>query len=300
MDNFSSIPSPPKMWHLSHLSHPRDQWPRHLWRVTHSGTNTIAHPKDPQQRKLIAAAALHEQNASYDQLLTQIDVFADLYLLSTDLFPFLDMVKNHITWDRASMTWFVSTFSDGEHARNWANLYIRLGKMDVTVYKIDTTKLPARTRLFSIKTLDGLFNLNQNLKPKQKTTKHEMLVFGRIPEEAIVDVYNLMDAATTPGMYCLLLGAVKLYVTDGRHSEDDNGNFFIAGECTDENADENLNDGEISIRADMLSVAEYSPEGRVYITDKSGNSHQRFWAPVVVARHFECSGPTEIALDYEF
>lgn len=37
------------MWQLSH---PRDQWPRHLWRVTYSGTNSVAHPKDPQQRKL--------------------------------------------------------------------------------------------------------------------------------------------------------------------------------------------------------------------------------------------------------
>lgn len=111
---------------------------------------------------------------------------------------------------------------------------------------------------------------------------------------------NFLDVDTTPGMYCLLLVAGEWYVTDGRHSEDDNGNFFIAGECTDENADENLNDDQISIRADMLRFAECSPEGRVYITDKSGKSQQRFWAPGVVARHFKCSGPTEIALDYEF
>lgn len=118
------------------------------------------------------------------------------------------MVDNHITWDKRAKTWFVSTFSSGHHARNWANC---LGKMDVTVYKIDTTKLPARMRLFSIETLDGLFNL------ERKHARDEMLVFGRIPEEAIVDVYNFMDVDTTPGMYCLLLVAGDWYVTDGSH-----------------------------------------------------------------------------------
>ncbi|KAK0751316.1 hypothetical protein B0T18DRAFT_300868, partial [Schizothecium vesticola] len=76
---------------------------------------------------------------------------ADEDPVTSDLSAFLDMVANHIDWYSDSKTWFLSTFSDSFHAWNWAEQRLKKGK--VTIYKIDTTKLPASKRLFSMGTL---------------------------------------------------------------------------------------------------------------------------------------------------
>lgn len=186
------------MWQLSH---PRALWPRYLYHIAPTET-----PTPTPTRKLMAPAPISILSTSSFQPSDS----CMWYNNDSSLLTFLDMLADHIDWLNPAKTpsWFLSTFSSGHHARNWANC---LGKMDVTVYKIDTTKLPARTRLFSMETLDGLFNL------KHEHARDEMLVSGRIPEEAIVDVYNFMDVDTTPGMYCLLLVAGDWYVTDGSH-----------------------------------------------------------------------------------
>jgi hypothetical protein len=203
------------MWQLSH---PRDQWPRYLWRTIHAETQTIAHPWDPQQLKIIASAALDDletfdvissdQYPIYDALLIFVDSAADQHPVSSDLFTFLDMMTNHINWYSDSRTWFLSTFSDGGHAWNWAEqrrlqAQKRHYNDDVTVYKIDTTKLPPSVRLFDMETLDKLFQLK--VKFEYKFAKDEVLVLGRIPEEAVVDILELGENGSASGTYVKLL-----------------------------------------------------------------------------------------------
>lgn len=103
-----------------------------------------------------------------------------------DLFSFLDEMANHIDWYSSSPSWFLSAFTDNNHARNWAGL---LGG-DVTVYKIDTTRLTASMRLFDIVTLNNLFRLGH------KFAKDEVLFFGSIPSEAVVRTFRLGKAGS--------------------------------------------------------------------------------------------------------
>lgn len=52
----------------------------------------------------------------------------------------------------------------------------------VTVYKIDTAKLPSDVRLFETKSLKRLFDYG--------FAEDEVLFFGRIPREAAVEVFD--------------------------------------------------------------------------------------------------------------
>lgn len=61
---------------------------------------------------------------------------------------------------------------------------------DVTVYKIDTTRLTASMRLFDMVTLNNLFRLGH------KFAKDEVLFFGSIPSEAVVRTFRLGKAGS--------------------------------------------------------------------------------------------------------
>lgn len=186
-----------------------------------------------------------------------------------DLFAFLDMMANHVNWYDTSKTWFVSTFSDGEHARGWARWcrdWARYQQRndDVLIYKIDTTKLPASTRLFDVETLNELFWLQDYV--DDRPPKDEVLVFGRIPGRAVVDVFDSR------------VGKSQL------SSEI----FFSAGQRPRWTQDENLDDDQVRIRAQILGAldVEADSQGWVSLTSEIGASEGEFPVPVAVARHF--------------
>lgn len=264
------------MWQFSY---PRDEWPRYLWRVIHVGTNTVAHPDDPLQRKIIADAAIdtlqrfhmirpnHQYPLGCDILLALVDSTARQDPATASPFPFLDMMANHVDWSNQSRTWFLSTFSDGGHAQNWAQQRRRWAQDrqrndDVTVYKIDTTLLPPSARLFDMDTLKVLFRLKDQLKYKYED---EVLVFGRIPDRAVVDVFKL-----------------------GEDDECNLGIFFSAGKRPGGKLDENLDDDQVQLRAQILGASKVEAKSgdRVSVADGMGISERMFLIPVAVARHF--------------
>lgn len=272
------------MWQLSS---PRDEWPRYLWRVIHPETKTVAHPQGPPERKLIADAAIETlqpfhmippsdmEFGSCDLISALVDTAAERDPITSDLVAFLDMVANHINWYNESRTWFLSTFSDGDHARRWAQKRVENGdanvnsnwarrhlkKGDVTVYKIDTTKLPPRTRLFDMETLDELLQLGY------RYCKHEILVFGRIPEQAVVDVFELGK--------------------DWRDSYS-----FFGGNFPGHNPgsvwDEDLDGRQLNIRAKVLAAEDSYPEEWAALSD--GHRGRTFEVPGTIAL---CCGYSE-------
>lgn len=273
------------MWQLSH---PRDEWPRYLWRVIHADTQSLAHPDGPFQRKTIANAAIHplrqydefrshyreSQSLShepipYDRILAVIDMGARQDPAADDLFAFLDMMANHVNWYNISKTWFVSTFSDGDHARRWVKWYHDWAQYqqkndDIIIYKIDTTKLPPSARLFNIETLNELFWLQDYV--DDKPPEDEVLVFGRIPEQAVVDMFDSR-------------------VGKSQRSSDI---FFTAGQRPSGKPDENLDDDQVRIRAQILGALDVVADSQhwVSLTCGIGASEGGFPVPVAVARHF--------------
>lgn len=272
------------MWQLSY---PREEWPRYLWRVIHPETKTVAHPQAPPERKLIADAAIETLQpfhmipssdmdfGSCDLISALVDTAAERDPITSDLVAFLDMVANHINWYNESRTWFLSTFSDGDHAMRWAQKRVENGdanvnsnwarrhlkKGDVTVYKIDTTKLPPGTRLFDMETLDELLQLGY------RYCKHEILVFGRIPEQAVVDVFELGK--------------------DWRDSYS-----FFSGNVPGHNPgsvwDEDLDGRQLNIRAKVLAAEDSYPEEWAALGD--GHWGRRFEVPGTIAL---CCGYSE-------
>lgn len=271
------------MWQLSY---PRDEWPRYLWRVIHPETKTVAHPQGPPERKLIADAAIETLQpfhmippsdmdfGSCDLISALVDTAAERDPITSDLVAFLDMVANHINWYNESRTWFLSTFSDGDHTRRWAQKRVENGdanvssnwarrhlkKGDVTVYKIDTTKLPPRTRLFDMETLDELLQLGY------RYCKHEILVFGRIPEQAVVDVFEL--------------------------GKDWRDSYFFGGNFPGHNPgsvwDEDLDGRQLNIRAKVLAAEDSYPEEWAALSD--GHRGRTFEVPGTIAL---CCGYSE-------
>lgn len=265
------------MWQLSY---PRDEWPRYLWRVIHPETKTVARPQDPSERKLIADAAIETLQpfhtippddldlGSYDLIHALVDVAADRDPITSNLSAFLDMVTNHTDWYNESRTWFLSTFTDGDHARRWAQKRLENGdanansdwarrhlkKGDVTVYKIDTTKLPPSTRLFDMETLNELLQLGY------KYGKHEILVFGMIPGQAVVDVFELgKDWRDSCGFF--------------------GGNF--PGDKPGSVWGEDMGERQISIRANVLAAEDSYPEEWAALSD--GHWGRTFEVPKTVA-----------------
>lgn len=205
---------------------------------------------------------------SCDLISALVDTAAERDPITSDLVAFLDMVANHINWYNESRTWFLSTFSDGDHARRWAQKRVENGdanvnsnwtrrhlkKGDVTVYKIDTTKLPPDTRLFDMETLNELLQLGY------RYCKHEILVFGRIPEQAVVDVFELGK--------------------DWRDSYS-----FFGGNFPGHNPgsvwDEGMGACQINIRAKVLAAEDSYPEEWAALSD--GRRGRTFEVPGTVA-----------------
>ncbi|KAK1834055.1 hypothetical protein QBC39DRAFT_344170 [Podospora conica] len=162
------------MWELSY---PREKWPDFLWRVDDQHTQSIPHPTDTtSQLKLVASAATKTPGMSSDDM---------------DLCLFLDHIAKHIVWSDRDKSYFLSVFTARSRAERWAEKRAeKPERTPVTIYKIDTAKLGPGVRLFDMKTLTELFKLDY------KCFSDEVLFFGSIPRDAVVDVVDRLDLDT--------------------------------------------------------------------------------------------------------
>lgn len=122
------------------------------------------------------------------------------------------------------------------------------------MYKIDTTKLPPGTRLFDMETLDELLQLGY------RYCKHEILVFGRIPQQAVVDVFELGKG--------------------WRGSDSFFGGIF-PGHSPGSVWDEGMGAFQINIRAKVLAAEDSYPEEWADLSD--GHRGRTFEVPRTVA-----------------
>ncbi|KAK1834052.1 hypothetical protein QBC39DRAFT_252969, partial [Podospora conica] len=116
------------MWQLSH---PRDKWPRYVWRVVHAGTQSWP---DDSELLLVSGAAWRDPSITGDNM---------------DLFTFLQKMANHVDWyNRDGPSCFLSVFTNADHAQQWGLGRNEQGNGPVQGYMIDTALLPAGVRLF--------------------------------------------------------------------------------------------------------------------------------------------------------
>lgn len=159
----------------------------------------------------------------------------------------------------------------------------RLGTAGGTVTKIDPGKLEAKVRLFSMETMRKLFLL------EGETVAGEVLFFATIPKHAVVGVVEVeKDGAS--GTYCCLHFNGRGVIGDGLTdcvTETELSSFFAADEKTDEpTVDENLDDSQVTLRAEMLGAAEVEPQSYLCLVDGRRTSERRFPVPVKVMHPF--------------
>lgn len=284
------------MWQLSY---PRDEWPRYLWRVIHVNTQSVSYSWDPRELQINASAALdvsdmipNDRYFGLDEFSILLDREANRHPAANNLFDFLDMMANHINWNNRSRTWFLSTFSHGRHAMNWAEQRHRWAEErskndDITVYKIDTTLLPPNARLFNMMALDELLRLEEQL--DYQDAKDEVLIFGRIPEEAVVDVFQLWKNGYGSGtchFFVPLLTAFIFCVTYILHFPGQGASSFFGGNVPGDNPgsilDEDMDERQVSIRAEVLAAENIYSDEWIFL---HGDTGRTFVIPVTVARH---------------
>lgn len=272
------------MWELSH---PRALWPRYLYHMTPATTV-------PETQNLMAPAPISTLSTSSNQPSDRDEWYHEDWSLPTfpaSLNTFLNMLADHIDWRNPANTpsWFLSTFSDPEEVKR------RLETEGGTVTKIDTGKLEAKVRLFSMETMRKLFLF------EGETVAGEVLFFAMIPEQAVVGVVGVGKDGGD-GKCCSPPFDGREVMGDGLTdsvAETDLSSFFAADEntVTGENAvDENLDDSQAALRAEMLGADEVYFGSHVYYFGglvsflSPGNgiptSERVFRVPVTVSRYF--------------
>ncbi|KAJ0100683.1 hypothetical protein J7T55_002026 [Diaporthe amygdali] len=141
-----------------------EQLPQFLWRVTHSETQSLGYMASDSTQTF--------QNPGHLK----------------------DAVSIHIHW-RHRPSCFLSTFSDRDHAINWAKDRFRRNTQAgttpddqiVEIHEIDTTNLSIGTHVIAMDWLKSALHLTYDY------SKHEYLILHRIPTESVVRVQSLSE-----------------------------------------------------------------------------------------------------------
>ncbi|KAL2062302.1 hypothetical protein VTL71DRAFT_6568 [Oculimacula yallundae] len=149
-------------WNIEHYK--CTQPPVTLWRVVHSGTQSHISPRTKYH--------LASERTRKIENVSQLKV----------------AIEDHIDWGSCQQSFFISVFSNKQHAIHWAsrlqqrrepsNAYIK-------IYEIDTARLPLDSCLLD---LDSLKNTLEIVHPN---STDEYLFLRYIPSMAIVGKWDL-------------------------------------------------------------------------------------------------------------
>lgn len=95
-----------------------------------------------------------------------------------------DQVKRHLDWGNRIPTPFISTYSSEFTARNEAERRLRRGKVDVTIYKIDTRSTHKRVEYRDVRRLAD--KLRVTIQDEAwHNSKYEWIFLHCVPDDAV-------------------------------------------------------------------------------------------------------------------